>query len=336
MSEENDKPVLNDPFLDEEEEDVILKTQMKIYDLFMGNWQKLLYVLGIFLIGTLVYGLYESSQEEKLRANSSALAKASEFLGEKNDDLANFASLIEDARPIAPLVKKIDELRKEAIQKNDPSKEMEAYKVIMELEKIPNWRAIWDEYQRVSSTIGQIDYIFPSASFVKPYSSDRADFYSTSQLGNALNSEELSLMRLSSLREVAVSLSEAVDSLEGETKAFGYIKLGQIWRKVKELDASINAFETAKTLPLSQIQKWLVTSQLAQVYLEKGEKDKGLSLLQEFIASNDASDFFVEYARLQLAILQDSMGDKESAKTTLSSITPTRFVEEYQMLLDRL
>ena len=321
MSEENDKPVLNDPFLDEEEEDVILKTQMKIYDLFMGNWQKLLYLLGAFLLGTLVFGLYESSQEEKLRSNSAALAKASESLDEKNDVLANFISLNADFQ------RAVDQVEE---SQTDPNKLMESIQLQMKA------REMNEELYFSRTLFFSIDAIFPSASFVKPYPFDRASFYATSQLGNALNSEELSLMRISSLREVAVSLSDAVDSLEGDTKVFGYIKLGQLWRKVKELDASINAFETAKTLSLTSTQKWLVTSQLAQIYLEKGEQDKGLSLLQEFIQSNDTNDFFVEYARLQLAIIQESMGDKESAKSTLSVNTPTRFVEEYQMLLDRL
>ena len=321
MSEENEKPEINDPFLDEEEEDVILKTQMKIYDLFMGNWQKLVYILGAFLLGTLVYGLYESSQEEKLRSNSASLAKASESFTEKNDTLANFISLNADFQ------RAVDQVEE---KQTDPSKIMEAIQLQMKA------REMNEELYFSRTLFFSIDAVFPSASFVKPYAFDRASFYSTSQLGNALNNEDLSLMRISSLREVAVSLSETVDKLEGETKIYGYIKLGQIWRKVKELDASINAFETARSLSLSSTQKWLVTSQLAQVYLEKGESEKGLSLLQEYTQSNDKQDFFVEYAHLQLAILQDSMGDKESAKTTLTSVTPTRFVEEYQLLLDRL
>ena len=321
MSEENDKPVLNDPFLDEEEEDVILKTQMKIYDLFMGNWQKLVYVLGAFLIGTLVYGLYESSQEEKLRSNSANLAKASELLTEKNNTLANFISLNNDFQ------RAVDQVEE---SQTDPNKIMESIQLQMKA------REMNEELYFSRTLFFSIDAVFPSASFVKPYAFDRASFYSTSQLGNALNNEDLSLMRLSSLRDIAVSLSDTVDKLEGETKVFGYIKLGQIWRTVKELDASINAFETAKTLSLTPTQKWLVTSQLAQVYLEKGEQDRGLSILQEFTQSNDKQDFFVEYAHLHLAILQDSLGDKESAKSTLSSITPTRFIEEFQLLLDRL
>ncbi|MAA79292.1 MAG: hypothetical protein CL916_08530 [Deltaproteobacteria bacterium] len=321
MSEENDKPVLNDPFLDEEEEDVILKTQMKIYDLFMGNWQKLLYVLGAFLLGTLVYGLYESSQEETLRSNSSLLAKASESLSEKNNTLANFISLDADFR------RAVDQVEE---SQTDPNKIMESIQLQMKA------REMNEELYFARTLFFSIDAVFPSASFVKPYPFDRASFYATSELGNALNNEELSLMRISALREIAVSLSDTVEKLEGETKVFGYLKLGQIWRTVKELDASINAFETAKTLPLTPTQKWLVASQLSQVYLEKGEKEKGISVLQEFTQSNDKQDFFVEYGHLHLAILQDSLGDKESAKNTLSNITPTRFVEEYQLLLDRL
>ena len=44
IKEEEDKSILEDPFDDEEDEDIILKTQMKIYDLFMGNWKKLVYI----------------------------------------------------------------------------------------------------------------------------------------------------------------------------------------------------------------------------------------------------------------------------------------------------
>jgi len=322
MSEEKDeKPVLNDPFMDEEEEDVILKTQMKFYDLFMGNWKKLLYLLGAFLIGTLVYGLYESSQQEALRGNSSRLAKSTEAYVEKNKTLSNFASLNADFQ------RAVDEVEK---SQTDPSKIMESIQLQMKA------REMNEELYFSRSLFYSLDALFPAASFVKPYAFDRASFYSTSQLGTSLSNEEPSLMNISSLRDIAVTLSETVEKLEGETKVFGYIKLGQIWKKVKELDASINAFETARTLETSPTQSWVITSQLSQVYMEKGDAEKGLAILKEYVQSSVKTDFFAEYAHLHLAMIQESLGDQEAAKATLSSITPTRFVEEFQQLRDRL
>lgn len=322
MSEEKDeKPIVDDPFMDEEEEDVILKTQMKVYDLFMGNWQKLLYVLGAFLIGTLVYGLYESSQQEALRANSARLAKTTDTFVEKNKTLANFASLNTDFQ------RAVDKIEK---TQTDPSKMMESIELQMKA------REMNEDLYFSRSVFFSIDAIFPAASFVKPYAFDRASFYASSQLGNSLNDEEPSLMSLASFRDVAVALSDTVEKLEGETQVVGYIRLGQIWRKVKEFDASINAFETARSLKNTPTQTWIITSQLAQVYIEKGDVEKGVALIKEYTQSTAKTEFFAEYAHLQLAIMQESLGDVEGAKTTLASVTPTRFRDEYQQFLDRL
>jgi predicted negative regulator of RcsB-dependent stress response len=319
---DNEEAVLDDPFMDEEEEDIILKTQMKVYDLFMGNWKKLVYIMVTFLIGTLVYGLYESSQEEALRKNSSMLAKSttSSFIS-KNKSLANFASLNQDFQ------RALEEAQK---SQSDPNKIMESIQLQMKA------REMSEELYISRALFYGLDSILLQATFIKPYDFDRASFYSTSHVGNALSHEKPTLMNLTELRDSAVQLSDTVEKLEGETKIFGYLKLSQLWRSIEEKDAAINALNTALQLKLTPTQEWMVSSQLSQVYLEKGEVEKGMTLLQDYISKMPADDFFVEYANYNLAMLHELKGDAEAAKNVLTSITPVRFVEEYQQMIDRL
>ena len=322
LEEKNPISGAKDPFLDEEDEDVILKVRMKIYDVFMGNWQRLLYLLGVFLVGTLVYGLYESAVESAIQENSGRLAKSStQSFQPKNKILADFPSLNQDFQ------RAVKEFQSMKQNNND---------IMKSIQLQMKARDINEELYLSRSVFFSLDALIPNAVFIKPFAYDRATFYSTSHLGNAINNAAPSLMELSQIREMAILLADEVEKIEGPTKVFGYIKLGQTWIELKEYDAAITAFDSALKVSQTELQEWMITSQISQVYLQKGEMEKGISLLQSFVSKKPAGNFFAEYGNYHVALLQESSGDKEGAKSTLSKCTPTRFVEEYQQLQDRL
>ena len=62
------------PEFDENEEDIILKTQLKVYDVVMKYWQRMLMVLGVILLGVLIQGTYANHIQETQRAIHSEIA----------------------------------------------------------------------------------------------------------------------------------------------------------------------------------------------------------------------------------------------------------------------
>ena len=87
MSEEEEKaaeaaenhPDPNDfaPDFGDDEQDVIFRSQMKVYELFMANWKRLLTIALIFLVGVLIYGLMENNHRDSQRSVHSELATIS-------------------------------------------------------------------------------------------------------------------------------------------------------------------------------------------------------------------------------------------------------------------
>ena len=68
MAEEDEKQPqelsLSEQLLAEEEQDVLFKTQMKVANFFLGYWKHMLAVLGVVLLGVLVYSLWAEAVRE--------------------------------------------------------------------------------------------------------------------------------------------------------------------------------------------------------------------------------------------------------------------------------
>ena len=63
-------------FGDEEEKDVIFQAQMKVYDLFMNHWKKLVAVSLVFLACVLVYGKWQDYKVDQQRDNHERIFNA--------------------------------------------------------------------------------------------------------------------------------------------------------------------------------------------------------------------------------------------------------------------
>ena len=72
------------PEFDENEEDVLLQTQMKVYNFIMGYWKQGLGVIGIFLLGVLGHGLYVEHVLDQQRSVHSELEMVRSALPEVN------------------------------------------------------------------------------------------------------------------------------------------------------------------------------------------------------------------------------------------------------------
>lgn len=81
MAEEKDSLL---PEFDENEEDVLLQTQMKIYNFLMGNWKKGLVVVGVGLVVILVRGLYFEHVQDTQRGYQSEIELLRADLPEPN------------------------------------------------------------------------------------------------------------------------------------------------------------------------------------------------------------------------------------------------------------
>ena len=81
MAEEIDELL---PEFDENEEDVLLQTQMKVYNFIMGYWKEGLGVIGILLLGILVQGLYVEHIQAEQRSVHSELEIVRSGLPEVN------------------------------------------------------------------------------------------------------------------------------------------------------------------------------------------------------------------------------------------------------------
>jgi hypothetical protein len=62
------------PDFGDDEQDILFRSQMKVYDLFMTNWKNLLIGAMIILAGVMVYGLMENSHRDSQREVHSELA----------------------------------------------------------------------------------------------------------------------------------------------------------------------------------------------------------------------------------------------------------------------
>ena len=82
MSEEKENDLM--PEWDENEEDVLLQGQMWVYNFFMGNWQKMLFVFGGILAVVLVHGIYTESVISAQREVHSEIALVKNELPEPN------------------------------------------------------------------------------------------------------------------------------------------------------------------------------------------------------------------------------------------------------------
>ena len=80
----------------------------------------------------------------------------------------------------------------------------------------------------------------------------------------------------------------------------------------------------------------MVRSVLSQVKLAGEKHDEAIAVLDAYIQKYPATNFFVEYAIYNKAILQESKGDKEASLQTLDTVVGTRFVEEIAALRNRL
>jgi len=316
MAEDTNKDdeIFDDPFEDEEE-DIILKTRMKLYDLFMGNWRKLLYGLGGILIGTLAYGLYESAQEEALQRNSKRLAVALDpGLQQKNQPLLNYSSLYLDYMRLV----EVSKTNNMSFAQRNKLSEMSV------------------ELRDSITLMSDLDSAFPLATFLQPNPVGRSILYANSYVGKALTTTTPSMKEVSEKRNAAADLESVIEELEGATKIYGYVQLALLWTEVNEDTAAVNALETALSLELNETQEWMVRSVLSQVKLAGEKHDEAIAVLDAYIQKYPATNFFVEYAIYNKAMLQESKGDKEASLQTLDTIVGTRFVEEIAALRNRL
>jgi tetratricopeptide (TPR) repeat protein len=72
------------PEFDDNEEDVLFQVQMRVYNLFMANWKKLLIVSAVFLTVVLVQGLYADHIQDKQRHSHGELMFVKTELPEPN------------------------------------------------------------------------------------------------------------------------------------------------------------------------------------------------------------------------------------------------------------
>ncbi|MCB9758860.1 MAG: hypothetical protein H6739_03395 [Alphaproteobacteria bacterium] len=89
MADTPDREPPQSPLLppEEEEVDVLFKAQMWIYDKLMAHWRQGLALVGLFLLGSLIVGLFLSWHTDQARATSAAIASVDRQIPE-DDELA--------------------------------------------------------------------------------------------------------------------------------------------------------------------------------------------------------------------------------------------------------
>jgi len=184
--------------------------------------------------------------------------------------------------------------------------------------------------------MSDLDSAFPLATFLQPNPVGRSILYANSYVGKALTTTTPSMKEVSEKRNAAADLESVIEELEGATKIYGYVQLALLWTEVNEDTAAVNALETALSLEPNETQEWMVRSVLSQVKLAGEKHDEAIAVLDAYIQKYPATNFFVEYAIYNKAMLQESKGDKEASLQTLDTIVGTRFVEEIAALRNRL
>lgn len=71
---DNQSPLQHPIPPEREEQDVLFKAQMWVYDLVVSYWKLGAYAVGLVLLGTLVYGLWDSWQTHQARKGAAAIA----------------------------------------------------------------------------------------------------------------------------------------------------------------------------------------------------------------------------------------------------------------------
>ena len=176
--------------------------------------------------------------------------------------------------------------------------------------------AVQREFQKYDSLMSNLDLVNPMAVILQPDFVSRAQLYSNLEGSDkSLSITAPSLREQEEIRKAAVGLSKNMEQLSGSSAYVGYLKLAVLWEKLNENNAAQTTLNNALKVADSDIQEWTARSRIEFAYKSK-EDDKAIESLRAFVTPQRADTFLVEYAHLSIALIYESMGKTEEAKTS--------------------
>lgn len=217
MAEERDELL---PEFDENEEDVLLQVQMKIYNFIMGYWKQGLMAIGVILLGVLGQGLYAEHVQDQQRSIHSDIEMIKADLPEVNP-MSMYGAPADNPNDM----KRMETLRNAAA---------EIEKVAEKAEDSAKWFA-WMEAARTWKRANETDAEIVALQKAIEASQDPTFRYSaTLQLANcyqnAENSEKVG--QAISLLEEFIASAPAVGLEQAR------LNLAQIYKEAGKLDKS--------------------------------------------------------------------------------------------------
>ena len=318
MAEEKDLEILEPEVSEEEEEkDLLFRLQMRVYDVFMRHWKKMLGVSIAFLSVVLVYSLWNDYVENTQREQASITFDIKRQFIEQRGLLHEKATNVErSGNRYSKAVNKYQELIAEKKADGLSDEDLLADTTLNQLSREVDRQS--RQYNQEARFFSVMDRLNPLLFLVQPQSVDRyhllakmnfpRELYAPLEANSGQAAEEFLVM--------AKKFEDHAKESSGAAAFLAWLEAAEAWRLAGEPDVVIRTLNEAEAVANNETFQWVVLSLKANHYASQGEVDKSIELFSEFAANNEG--YFAESALLFCALLHEEKGQNNDALAALS------------------